>query len=329
MSRPKYLISLKTLQRKIYNKLCHDEYGLVLREGFISKLAAMPEQTRSLYLNKMTSSDIIPFFSESERCQYQYQPNKYFIDIKHVDHCNCIQRKIILNAIFNQMNRKRSAIICIKEMNKMLSNFNFDETIDIALGLHIPLESEHLVLKHVNLLPGKRVILEPVITEANLEESLKMPPKEEYYHYHQNLGNHFFIGLIALIVASKMIILHHDMKSKGSKLGVLSLPLPILKTLNVTDANSKQTDTESITMVQDASSTSTTATTAAQVVVPTAKEHDPWVIIDHVAIPIEIDMQSEIVFPTSLRFGGTLLKKLKKEFTVCQYTIVDPTPLSE
>lgn len=147
MSR--YCITVKELHRKIFQKLDQHSFDLILRRPFISKLNAMPQDTRSMYFNRMISmmqenEAQFDYFTGSEQSQYQKA-----IDLQNLDelsNCDEQQGEAVLNAIFNYTDTDNSALVQDIELYEMLEAFDFEETIDIAIGLgiDIPVANENV-----------------------------------------------------------------------------------------------------------------------------------------------------------------------------------------
>lgn len=152
MSR--YLITFKELQRKIFQKLDENSFDLILRGSFISKLNALPQDTRSMYFKQMISTmqqnnAQFDYFTGAERSQYHQRID--LSDLDAISKCNQQQGETILNAIFNYTDLDNSALVQDVQLYQMLDAFTFEQTIDIAIGLgiDIPMENQNKTTTNV------------------------------------------------------------------------------------------------------------------------------------------------------------------------------------
>ena len=237
MSR--YRITFKDLHRKIFQKLDENQFDLILRGSFISKLNAMPQDTRSMYFNRMISKmqqddPHFAYFTNAEKSQYHQSID--LNNLQQLSNCNQQQGETVLNAIFNYTDIDNSALVQDVELYQMLEAFSFEETIDIAkgLGIDIPMENQN-VTTIIDQNASQKIDTSQEIKRKQLELAQKEKESEELKRKKQEQSN----------ALKKQKI--EEMKRKESEKKQLQSQLPKTETLSALNANNnKQVEQDSI-----------------------------------------------------------------------------------
>ena len=148
---PNYNIGLKKLHHLMFKKVDTNTFDVLLRGSFITKFNALPTKTRTMYLRKITSSMdskgvTRDFFTGAESSEYSQQDVEHLERLMKARKFDKTEGKLVLNAIFNYTDKNKSALVQQHEFEKMLSEFTFDETIDIAIGLGVDIPTEQIVV---------------------------------------------------------------------------------------------------------------------------------------------------------------------------------------